>query len=265
LSRVTETSEDEATSRSNAPPFRTLLAGTSLIVAVLSVAGYSYRWTYYYNFGLQSLVLTAPLSSLPMYATEIVRNPRSWIDLIRYSLEFLLPVSLFAWAIDSSRRASRLWIRRVAEVIARLLALDTRWTYEAIIAALIVLIAFRVGGAAGYRTYLSNVIEAERAISPLPRVTVIASSSSNPLLLGARCDTRPLEQRTQSVPPTFIGSAEVAQDLTAGNACSSSSGSWRLLLRDGKNLYLFRTVADPRVRPETLVLPDGPQLMLVLQ
>ena len=33
-------------------PFKALLAGWSLIVVVLSVAGYSFRWNYYYNFGL---------------------------------------------------------------------------------------------------------------------------------------------------------------------------------------------------------------------
>lgn len=61
-------------------PFEALLSGWSLIVIVISVAGYSFRWNYYYNFGLQSLVLSAPLESLPVYAIEIVRippNPKS--------------------------------------------------------------------------------------------------------------------------------------------------------------------------------------------
>ena len=33
-------------------PFTSLLAAGSLVFAVLLVAGFSYRWTSYYNFGL---------------------------------------------------------------------------------------------------------------------------------------------------------------------------------------------------------------------
>ena len=45
-------------------PFKALLSGWVLIVVVLSVAGYSFRWNYYYNFGLQSLVLSADRKSV---------------------------------------------------------------------------------------------------------------------------------------------------------------------------------------------------------
>ena len=75
-------------------PFKALFLGWSLIVIVISVSGYSFRWNYYYNFGLQGLVLSAPLESLPVYAIEIARNPRlkypagRWITLLLRTRQF---------------------------------------------------------------------------------------------------------------------------------------------------------------------------------
>ena len=37
---------------SKAQPFGALIAPSTLVVAVLYLAGFSYRWSYYYNFGL---------------------------------------------------------------------------------------------------------------------------------------------------------------------------------------------------------------------
>jgi len=47
------TSEDIS---EKAQPFSALIKASSLIVAVLYLAGFSFRWGYYYNFGVQHLV-----------------------------------------------------------------------------------------------------------------------------------------------------------------------------------------------------------------
>jgi hypothetical protein len=38
-----------------AQPFKALIAASSIIVAVLYLAGFSYHWSYYYNFGVHHL------------------------------------------------------------------------------------------------------------------------------------------------------------------------------------------------------------------
>src|SRR5579871_1890846 len=56
-------------------PFASLLAASSLVFAVLLVAGFSYRWTYYYNFGLKDLALAIPVQSVLLGALELIRTP----------------------------------------------------------------------------------------------------------------------------------------------------------------------------------------------
>src|SRR5882672_9334423 len=107
-----------------ASPFKALIAAWSLIVVVLSVAGYSYRWNYYYNFGLQSLVFGASLQSLPVYAIEIVRNPAALVHLIAVALTYLLPFQLLLLTLKAARNANGTRIRCGVRFIARVFALD---------------------------------------------------------------------------------------------------------------------------------------------
>ena len=72
-------------------PFKALLAAWSLVVVVLAVAGFSSRWNYYYNFGLQSLVFQVLVTSLPVYAIEIVRDPENLADLLRLAILCCFP------------------------------------------------------------------------------------------------------------------------------------------------------------------------------
>src|SRR5215831_10946089 len=102
-------------------PFKALIAAWSLMFVVLSVAGYSYRWNYYYNFGLQSLVFGAPLDSLPVYAIEIVRNPAAIVHLIALGLIYLLPFQLLLMALQTARGAQTKHIRPPVQFVTRVL------------------------------------------------------------------------------------------------------------------------------------------------
>jgi hypothetical protein len=123
----------------------------------------------------------------------------------------------------------------------------------------IVPVAFRAGGIAGSRDYLVNVVE---TTSRLPRVTAIANTAEA-VAFPIACDTRPLLDRTPRAAPAFVGDPQTV--LISAIACSSDTQSWRLLYRDDKFVYLFLTVTQFGRRPETLVIPNGDRLTLVLQ
>ncbi|ADW16776.1 hypothetical protein Despr_0600 [Desulfobulbus propionicus DSM 2032] len=241
-------------------PFKALLSGWSLIVVVLSVAGYSFRWNYYYNFGLQSLVLSAPLESLPVYAIEIARNPRFFIDLLQLGLVYLLPCQLTLLALRRAADVENEKIRTATRFVVHALALDKPLLVDALLALLLLIVAFQAGGEAGYRAYLTNAAE---GTSRLPKVTVISRIDSKLPFIG--CNTSTFKKSDPSMTPRFVGEPSVIDSLMAGKACTSEQWSWRLLLRDEKFVYLFATVKDPKERPETLVLPNSEDITLVFR
>jgi hypothetical protein len=78
-------------------------------------AEFSSRWNYYYNFGLQNLVLQTPLTALTVYAIEIIRDPDNLVALLRLAAMLLLPFEVLrfssAWAADAIRER---WEDRLA-------------------------------------------------------------------------------------------------------------------------------------------------------
>ena len=241
-------------------PFKALLAGWSLVVVVISVAGYSFRWNYYDNFGLQSLVLSAPLESLPVYAIEIARNPIFLVDLLQLGLIYLFPYHLALLVMRRACDVRNARVRKTTRTFMHALGLDNPLLVNALLAVLILMVAFKAGGEAGYRTYLKNVIE---GTSRLPIVTAISLADVKLPFIG--CDTSTFKKSDPSVSLRFVGEQSVIDSLAAGKACSSDQWRWRLLLRDEKFVYLFATVKSSKERPETLVLPNGDDITLVLR
>jgi hypothetical protein len=239
-------SEAASTPETATTPFKALLAAWSLIVVVLAVAGFSSRWNYYYNFGLQNLVLQTPLTTLPIYAIEIVRNPQNIVSLLYYTLEFLLPFEILLVTIRWARRSRWRLFASVGAMATRLLGQDSPLVVDVIRAGIIVYIAFVVGGMAGWRDFLANVVE---KTSPLPRVAVMLLSGQGDAKetvtrLPLICDTRPLSERSRPGEAAFFGDPAMIQTPSA-LACSSQSQTWRLLFRDDKFIYLFTTIPNP--------------------
>lgn len=243
-------------------PFKALIAGWSLAVVVLAVAGFSLRWTYYYNFGLYSLVLDAPLERLPVYAIEILRSRESLADLAWLATTRLLPFHIALMALALARQSTYRGLRVAAELTARITALDKALVVDTITAGIIITIAFVAGGNAGYRTYNANVVE---GTSRLPRVTVIALADDAAAQLPITCDLARLTERTSPTKRPFIGDPHMVDLMSGGAGCSSETRRWRLLLRDDEHIYLFATVSDIGRRPETLVLPTSDKVAILLQ
>jgi hypothetical protein len=254
-------------------PFKALLAAWSLVVVVLTTAGFSSRWNYYYHFGLQNLVLEAPLTSLPAHAFEIIRCPEilwNLLNLFRLTVILLVPFEILRFvatmAVDAIRerwkdRSAWRGKSRVGKIVTRLLTRHSGLVIDAIRAGIIVYIAFYVGESAANRRYWVNVVE---GTSELPKITAIvhagqSDAKGTAVLLPFTCEK-------SSDSPHFIRDPEIVRLLSAGVGCSSTDRSWRLLFRDDKFVYLFATLPGKDCRhPETLVLPSSNELILAMQ
>ena len=245
-------------------PFKALLAAWSLVVVVLAVAGFSSRWNYYYNFGLQNLVLQTPLTTLPIYAIEIIRNPENIVSLLYLIIQLLLPFQILLVTMRWVARSRWRSVSSAGAFVTQLLALNSPLVVDVIRAGLIVYIAFTVGGIAGWRDFLVNAVE---NTSPLPKVAVMllrGQADETATRLPLTCDTRPLSERSPTDDPAFFGDAAMIQTLSA-LACSSHSRTWRLLFRDDKFIYLFTTIPpNTSDRPGTLVLPNNDRITLFM-
>jgi hypothetical protein len=246
-------------------PFKALLAASSLFAVVLGIAGFSLRWNYYYNFGLQDIVIEAPLSSLAVSSIEIIRSPENVATLLLMIVEFLLPLQLILIALRRLARADSPRVRRSVEAVMQFTGLGSDLFVDVVRAGLILFVAFRTGAVAGSRDYLTNVVE---STSRLARVTVIAPPAEAPGKPGAllvTCDPNVLLSTPQKATPSFVGSSNALDRLNGGAACSTGAQSWRLLYRDEKYVYIFLTVEQAGRRPDMLALPRGEGLALVLQ
>jgi hypothetical protein len=253
------------TSESKSTPFKALLAASSFFVLVLAVAGFSLRWSYYYNFGLQNIVIEAPLSSLAVSAIEIIRNPENIGTLLLLALILLVPFELAMWLLRWLSSSRHPLMNQYSEIALTISGLNNALVVDIIRASLIVFVAFRAGAIAGSRDYLTNAVE---GTSQLPRVTAIANAaeeSEKSMPFPVACDTRPLLDRTPEAAPAFIGDPQTIIRLKSAISCSSDSQSWRLLFRDDKFIYIFLAVPKIGRRPETLVIPNSNRLTLVLQ
>jgi hypothetical protein len=239
-------------------PFKALIAAWTFVAVAISVAGFSQRWAYFYNFGLQDLALAAPLSSLPVFAVQALRDSQNLGTCLLMILEFLLPLQIAEIGIQALRvwrersRAAKMVFSGVAA-----LGLTNPLVLDSIRAALVVYIAFVVGGIAGYRDYLFNVSE---VTSRLPHVTLVGRQGENGL--PWECGS---SNGKSGAGKFFIGSPLTVRRMEMSATCSPDWSTWRLLYRDDHFIYVFNTVQDLRSRPDTLVVPTESRAVIILE
>ncbi|PWC55795.1 hypothetical protein TSO221_03535 [Azospirillum sp. TSO22-1] len=234
-----------------------------MVVAVLAAGGFSLRWSYYYNFGLHTLVLQAPLNTLPVYAVEIVRDSENFLTLLNLTLRYVAPLQAILILVRCARTCRWRRVGRLVRFIERFAGLDSPIVVEALRAGAFICVAFAAGSEAGTRNYWHNAVE---ATSGLPRVTLVQLSDKSETGLPVQCDQRPLAQRS-SPAVFFIGDQNALRALNGGRACSAGpkDGSWRLLHRDEKYVYIFYTVQQRSDRPYTLALAQNDKFILILR
>ena len=238
-------------------PFSGLLGASSLVVAVLFVAGFSYRWAYYYNFGAKHLVFELPFQSLVIGSLELIRSPANALLTLALVIVPLLALVIVLRSVRYGREARSKWIRAPAAGIYRFLALGNPFVADVLFALTLIYSAFLAGSLIGYRTYLEHINESP--LNPLPTVTAIFSENGKiaPLLCGTEPD-QPLDA---------IGDLARIRSLQKFNStCSIEGRSWRLLFLSADFIYLFSTDSSTRDgrRPMTLVIPRSDGITLVM-
>ena len=245
-------------------PFSALLASGSVVVAVLLVAGFSYRWAYYYNFGLQDLAIGAPVQSIAMSALELVRRPD---DALATFLIVAVPMVVFGAAVGAgraflARRQSSSGSGLLRKGIAGLL--ETPLIIDVARATLLMYAAYWAGSSAGVHKFKEHAVES--ASNALPRVTL--PIAANPPSPGAPFGCRPVDWQQPQTPvqaqATVVGSAGPLVALSEGLSCNvPGQRSWRLLHRDEHFIYVFATGLGV-ARPTTLVIPQSDARFIVL-
>jgi hypothetical protein len=243
----------KGTAKEQIAPFASLLAVSSLVLALLLVAGFSYRWTYFYNFGLRDLALQVPAQSIAINALELIRTPRDAV--VTFSIVVLPFVAL---------NVALFLLVRYLPRSARSLGLENRLVSDSLRAIVLIYSAYWAGSQSGWEKFKAHVVES--ASNTLPTVTAVltAGSPDNALPFSCKPGDWDTTENTPKALPSLIGAPNALRELREGLACNTpNSRSWRMLYRDEKFVYLFATGSGAG-RPLTVVLPNTDRVVLIL-
>jgi hypothetical protein len=243
-------------------PFGSVLTGPALVTAVLFVAGFSYEWAFYYNFGLEYLARQLPTLSTAIAAFEVVRNAADALDAAVLLIVPQILLGAVSYLSETFSKSSLFAVRWLASTVADVLGAGNGIVRIALSAFLLVYAAAYAGSWAGTHAYRALAIETDNS---LPRVTLFSTNGEIPIACEQHTGLSLPATDTQK-PTAFIGSGSPLTDLKGGKACNlPGQSSWRLLYRDDKFIYLFQTLRSTDAgRPLTLVVPASDNLILIL-
>ena len=244
-----------------AAPFGALIPASSVVVAVLYVAGFAYRWSYYYNFGMQHIVYHFSFSAILMTAIELVRPQHLHLIL----LVVVLPLVLLEVGIQLARRATTRvgWRRagRAIPVVVDMLGLDSPLVTGALRAIVLIWTTYSLGSHLGYTTFAQHVVNTPD--NSLPPVTLLLDGKGGEGAAALACGVAP------GAGGVVIGDTSKLRQIQATyQTCSGRGATWRLLYRDSDIVVIFASLPRERgagARPLTLVLPATSALGLVTQ
>jgi len=243
-------------------PFGALIAASSLIVALLYVAGFTYRWAYYYNFGVQHLVFKLNFQSFLITAIELIREPNNLLlSLIFIVIPFILLNHILGLISRAADTESDSLPKRLANLFATIFGLRNILVVDSIRALVLLYMVFMLSSEVGYRAFKRDVINSPN--NALPSVTAIVhdedSKNAIPLICGAENEN----------PPHLIGDAKKIRLIQkAFRTCNSLTREWRLIYRDNESIYLFASESPEIIkgrRPLTIILPNTPDTYLVME
>jgi hypothetical protein len=241
-------------------PFGALIGVSSLLAALLYVAGFTFRWSYFYNFGVQHLVFKMNFQSFLITAIELVRVPRN----ILLSIAFIVvPLILLNSLIRLVRRVQESGTNRFSRTLAaaaRLFGLESPLVVDALRALVIIYGTFLWSSHLGYTTFQKDIVNTPD--NALPAITIVLDRQKGDPELGVACwpeGTTNLE---------IIGNARKIRDLQDTSfTCNSDSVTWRLLYRDDASIYVFASQPAHIIkgrRPLTLVIPASAKTHLLI-
>jgi hypothetical protein len=244
-----------------AKPFGALIAPSSLVLAALYLAGFSYRWSYYYNFGLQNIVFDFNAQSFLVTSIELIREPRNLLITAASLAGALVLVNMAMGFVLWAGRAKRPnMFHRIVLGLTRLLGLDNPLVTDAIRALVVIYVIYTLSASVGYARFKADVVNGSG--NPLPVVTAIVDKGNGEEL--------PLGCGKEAGPPlNVIGDAAAIRMIRETHrTCSLDDRVWRLLHRDDKSVYLFASEPAENMvarRPLTIVLPNTDNVTLIME
>ena len=247
----------------NRNPFGALLGVSALIAALLYVAGFTCRWSYYYNFGIQHLVFSLNFQSFLITAIELIRLPKNFfITLIALLFPLIVINGLlrmlhhFAQKGNSSGR-----LQKTAKGIISLLALDSPLVIDAIRAVVLFYMTFMLSAQIGYARYQEHIVNDIN--NPLPAVSLVFEGREDSKDFTLQCGA------DSDASVHVIGDIKKINTIRdAYRTCNSPDITWRLLYRDSDAIYLFASRPagmQQGKRPLTLIVPNDGHTFLVME
>lgn len=241
-----------------AQPFGALIAASSLIVAVLYLAGFSFRWAYYYNFGVQHLVFGLSFQSILTASMEMIKLPKNLLITTMSLIATLLLVDFLISTIRGvvrSNRRTRVW--NAVAYVARMLSFENRLVTDSIRAVAIFYVVYMLSSQMGYTQFKKHVVNSPE--NSLPAVTAIVQGEGNREMTLA-CG------KEWTALPNLIGDAALLRNIEEYHrTCTLAGTVWRLLYRDDKSIYLFASKPEQQGKPLTIVLPNTDKTILILE
>lgn len=254
--KIDETSESgEKAASEGAEPFKALAAAVSLITALLYVAGFAFRWSYYFNFGVQHLVYNLSLHVILTTSMEMIKRPVNLAATLLIVGSSLVVVDLLITAaarVAGWRHPGKL--RRSLAATARRLGARNPLVTDCLRAGVLIYVVYMLSSQMGYLQFRKHIVNSKE--NPLPMVTAIAEGDSQlPLACGKDWKGG-----------NFIGDGRLAQEIEDYHrTCTLGSTVWRLLYRDEKSIYIFASESDATGKPLTIVLPNTDKVILVTE
>lgn len=242
----------------NAQPFSSLIAASSLVAALLYVAGFAFRWNYYFNFGVQHLVYNLSFQSTLTASMEMIKKPLNLVLTAVTLTGTILIVNVIIYGMTKVAEwnpANRLGMMTASTV--RLLGMKEKLVTDSIRAAAIFYAVYMLSSQMGYWQFQEHVKNTPG--NKLPVVTaVIETEGKQNITLACGKDWKEL--------PNLVGDAKLLGSIRDYHrTCSLDNTVWRLLYRDDKSIYLFASQSNDTVRPLTIVLPNTDKVFLVME
>lgn len=239
-------------------PFSALIAASSLVAALLYVAGFAFRWNYYFNFGVQHLVFNLSFQSTLTASMDMIKKP---LNLILTAVTLTGTILIVNLAITGMKKVaqsdSRNSVHRTVSATVRALGIERDLVTDSIRAAAIFYAVYMLSSQMGYWQFQEHVKNTPG--NKLPAVTAVIETEGKQnisLACGKHWDEL----------PNLVGDAKLLQSLRDYHrTCSLDDRVWRLLYRDDKSIYLFASQRDDKVRPLTIVLPNTDKVFLVME
>jgi hypothetical protein len=238
-----------------AQPFTALAAAVTLISALLFIAGFAFRWSYYYNFGVQHLVYDLNVHAILTSSMEMIKQPWNLLATVICVGSVLIIVDLL---IRGARHMAG-WrggdkVRVFLASVARQLGADNPLVTDCVRAAVLIYVVYMLSSQMGYNQFKKHIVNSKQ--NPLPIVTAIWHEETDVALACGK------EWKDVG----FIGNGQLVHELEEYHrTCTSENTVWRLLYRDEKSIYLFASESASQGRPLTIVLPNTDKVILVTE